>query len=101
MKKKITVKFEGANTLPTLRMRDSNDKFTVLTLTSGTASFMAEVGLAYKLFWFVVGSEDAKYKISLVAPAKHKVVANRNPIKLKIPTRTAGYGRQSFVVQEE
>lgn len=101
MKKKITIKFEGAKTVPSLRMRDSNDNFAVLTLKSGSASFTAEVGSMYKLFWFVVGSVNSKYKITLVAPAQHKVVANRNPINLKVPSRTAGYGRQSFVIQEE
>ncbi len=98
MAKKLTVKFEGPGTIPSIRVRKPNGSFAKVKLSGGKGSLMLNTNAQHKLFWLVVGSPGASYSITMSTSSGYKVVASRNPIKLKVPNGNSGYGRQAFSI---
>jgi hypothetical protein len=96
---KVAIDFVGAGLVPALRVRDEADKFYRVELVNGKGQFDATVDQRYRFFWLVVGWPSTQYSITLAAPTGHILDIKRNPIKAKVPSGQAGFGREPFVVK--
>lgn len=101
MTAKLTVTYDGAGTLPGLRLKDENGAFHQLTLTGGKATIDVSTGVNVFLIWAVVGPAGTPYTMTLSTEAGSKVEAARNPIKRRLPQNELGFGREQVRIVEQ
>ncbi len=97
----VTVRYEGAGTLPALRVKDPSGTFHRLNLQGGKATYAATAGAENVLYWSVLGSPGTKYTITLSVPKGSSITAAKNPLNRVVPAGEFSFGRMAFTAQQE